>query len=90
MNDVSLSELKRLTRPFASEADAAEARRYWAQCSAEERLRANDRLMREFCRWRGIDVDKPMDKTPRRITWEEKNRDHEEWHRAFEFFLKSR
>jgi hypothetical protein len=90
MDSLSLSELKRLTRPYSSERDEADALRYWAERTPQERVQPNERLMREFCRWRGIDIDKPMDKTPRRITWEEKNRDHEVWHGAFEQFLRER
>jgi hypothetical protein len=90
MVQLSLPELKRLTPPFACKADEAEAECYWASHPASERAEANEQLLREFCRWRGIDLDKPMDKTIRRITWEEKNRQHEEWHSAYELFHASR
>lgn len=46
--------------------------------------------MREFLLWCGMDLDKPMDKTVRVTTREEEDREHEEWHRAFEQFLADR
>ena len=90
MDSISFSELKRLTRPFATEADEADAERYWADRTPEERMQANERLLREFCRWRGIDLDKPMDKTIRIGNREEEDREHEEWHAAFEQLLRER
>jgi hypothetical protein len=47
-------------------------------------------LLRAFCESRGIDLDKPMDKTIKRLTLDEKNRQHQEWHCEFEKFLSAR
>ena len=41
-------------------------------------------LMRAFYRERGLDIDQPMVRAVRFRTLEEKNIEHEEWHRAFE------
>jgi acyl-CoA reductase-like NAD-dependent aldehyde dehydrogenase len=86
MPTLSLSQLKSLTPPFATEADAAEAKRYWAQRPAEERSQAMMKVLREFYRERGLDIDQPMVKTIRFRSLEEKNIEHEEWHRDFERF----
>jgi len=86
MNSLTLSESKRLTPPFADKADEAEAERYWAQRPAEERSEAMMHVLREFYRERGLDIDQPMVKTIRFRSLEEKNIEHEEWHRDFERF----
>lgn len=90
MSELSISELKRLTPPFANKTDEENAAHYWAARSPAEKMQATARLIREFCLWRGIDIGKAMDKTPRRTTWEEENREHEEWHSAYELFHASR
>jgi pyruvate/2-oxoglutarate dehydrogenase complex dihydrolipoamide acyltransferase (E2) component len=90
MRALTLSELKRLTPPFANKADEAEAQRYWAEPPAEERKQAMMQVLRAFYLERGIDIDQPMVKTIRFGTFEEKNREHEEWHRDFERFHASR
>lgn len=84
MNLLSISDLKRLTPPFASKSDEEAAARYWSERPREERVEAYQRLTREFYRSLGIDLEAPMDKTVRWITLEEKNRDGEQWHRAYE------
>ncbi len=90
MFSLSLSQLKSLTPPFATEADAAEAVRYWAERPAKERKQADLELMRAFYRERGLDIDQPMVRTIRFRNLEEKNIEHEEWHRAFERFHETR
>jgi len=90
MSNLSLSDLKRLTPPFANKADEAEAERFWAQRPTEERKQANRQLLREFYSERGIDIDQPMEKAVRLGTFAEKNREHNEWHRDFERFLRDR
>jgi len=90
MSTFSLSELKRLTPPFATKADEADAERYWSQSPSEEREKANRQLLSEFYRERGVDIDQPMEKTIRLRSFAEKNREHEEWHRDFERFLRDR
>jgi hypothetical protein len=47
-------------------------------------------LLEEFYRAKGVDIHQPMPKTIRWVTLEEKNRQHEEWHRELEEFLRSR
>lgn len=86
MSTLSLSQLKSLTPPFATEADAAEAKRHWEQRPVEERSQAMMQVLREFYRERGLDIDQPMVKTIRFRILEEKNIEHEEWHRDFERF----
>jgi len=87
---LTLSELKRLTPPFANETDKEDAKRYWAQRPAEERSQAMIQVLRAFYRGRGIDMDQPVPRTIRFSTLEEKNRESEEWHRDFERFHASR
>jgi hypothetical protein len=66
-----LSELKRLTPPFANEADEEEAFRYWKDRTIEEKLAASTQLTLDHYRELGIDVDKPMNKTivRRTVSW---------------------
>jgi hypothetical protein len=91
MLPLTLSELKRLTPPFSSASDEAEAAEYWSKRPCEERSAADRQLLREFYRLQGKDIVAPMDKSVfRRTTLEEKNRDHEEWHAAFDRFLQDR
>ena len=63
MPALSLPELKRLTPPFANEADEEEAFLYWKARTIEEKLAASTRLTLGYYREMGIDVNKPMDKT---------------------------
>jgi hypothetical protein len=86
MSTLPLSQLKSLTPPFATEADAAAAKHYWAQRHVEVRSQAMMQVLREFYRERGLDIDQPMVKTIRFRSLEEKNIEHEEWHRDFERF----
>lgn len=72
MSDLPLSELKRLTPPFANLADEEEAFRYWLNRTPQEKMAESTRLTREHYRELGIDVDKPMDKTLIRRTMSEK------------------
>jgi hypothetical protein len=90
MTTLALSELKRLTPPYSGAADEAEAQRYWADRPAEERKQAMMQVLRAFYHERGIDMDQPVPRTIRFSTLEEKNREHEEWHRDFERFHASR
>ena len=90
MSALSVSKLKSLTLPFATEEDAAEATQYWAQCPADERNQADLELMGAFYRERGLAIDTPMERTIRPITLEEMNLEHEEWHRDFARFHASR
>jgi len=90
MPTLSLSELKRLTPRFANEVKRAEVERYWNSRPAEERARAHHDILREFYLTQGRDIDLPMEKTTRRSTFEEENRESEEWHRAFNQFHASR
>lgn len=63
MPDLPLSELIRLSPPFADKADEEEAFHYWMNQTAEAKLAATTRLTIEHYRKLGVDVDKPMDKT---------------------------
>jgi len=87
MATLSISDIKRLTAPFSSKADQAAAEDYWRERPVAERREANKELLREFYRLRGIDMDQPVERTIRRVTLEEMNQQHEEWHRSFEQFL---
>jgi len=71
MSTLSLSELKRLTRPYANKADEEEAFRYWVNATIEERLVATRELTLAHYRELGVDVDKPMEKTlvRRTVPW---------------------
>jgi hypothetical protein len=71
MSALSLSELKRLTPPFANEADEEEAFRYWKNRTTEENFSASTRLTLDHYRELGVDVDEPMDKTivRRTVPW---------------------
>lgn len=77
MSTLSLSELKRLTPPYANVSDEEEAFRYWSKQTAEAKLQATTRLTREHYRELGIDVDKPMDRTlvRRTVPWATKEGD---------------
>jgi len=90
MSTLSLSELKRLTPPFANDAERAEAERYWDARPAAEKKQAHYDILRQFYLTQGRDIDLPMEKTLRRSTFEEENRESEEWHRAFNQFHASR
>ena len=89
MEELSLAELKRLFAPFDSEMDELAARRYWADKSSTDKMRANARLTMEVYRWAGVDVDKPMDKTIRFGSMDEKNRQHEEAEQLYQRFRES-
>ena len=89
MEELSLTELKRLFAPFDSETDELAARRYWSDKSITDKMRANARLVVEVYRWAGVDVDKPMDKTIRFVSVDEKNRQHEEAHQLYQRFRES-
>jgi hypothetical protein len=71
MSDLSLSELKRLSPPFADKADEEEAFHYWMNQTVEAKLAATTRLTIEHYRELGVDVDMPMDKTiiRRTVPW---------------------
>jgi len=83
MSTLSLSELKRLTPPLDTNVDEAEAELFWVERPVEERKQAMMQVLREFYRERGLDIDKPMEKTIKISTFEEKNREHEEWASRF-------
>ena len=89
MEELSLAELKRLFAPFDNEIDEFAARRYWADKSITDKMRANARLVVEVYRWAGVDVDKPMDKTIRFVSMDEKNRQNEEAHQLYQRFRES-
>jgi hypothetical protein len=89
MEELSLAELKRLFAPFDSGADQLAARRYWSDKSITDKMRANERLAVEVYRWAGVDVDKPMDKTIRFASMDEKNRQHEEAQQLYQRFRES-
>ncbi len=71
MSDLPLSELKRLSPPFANKADEEEAFHYWMSQSVKAKLAATTRLTIEHYRKLGVDVNKPMDKTiiRRTVPW---------------------
>lgn len=89
MEELSLTELKRLFAPFDNETDELAARRYWADKSITDKMRANSRLVVEVYRWAGVDVDKPMDKTIRFVSMGEKNRQHDEAQELYQRFRES-
>ena len=89
MEELSVAELKRLFAPFDSETDEVAARRYWSDKSITDKMQANARLTMEVYRWAGVDVDKPMDKTIRFVSLDEKNRQHDEAQQLYQRFRES-
>jgi hypothetical protein len=89
MEKLSLVELKRIFAPFDNETDELAARRYWADKSITDKMRANARLTVEVYRWAGVDADKPMDKTVRFVSIGEKNRQHAEAQQLYQRFRES-
>ncbi len=89
MEELSLTELKRLYPPFDNETDELAARLYWSDKSITDKMRANARLTVAVYRWDGVDVDKPMDKTIRFVSMDERNRQHDEAHELYQRFRES-
>lgn len=63
MPQLPLSELIRLSPPYANKGDEEEAFHYWMKQTYEAKMAATTRLTIEHYRKLGVDVDKPMGKT---------------------------
>ena len=83
--NLSLSELIRLSPPFHNERDREEAFQYWKAKSAEERIDGGFRLTRAFYASLGVNVDAPMRKDVfiRNHSFEQENRESEQTDRAY-------
>ena len=76
--------MKRMTPPFADAESEQIAAAYGQAAEPGAGERAMAEVSREFWKWRGVDGDARLDlKVLRQITFEQKNREHEEFHRLF-------
>jgi hypothetical protein len=88
--ELAIDELKRLFAPFASPEEGNEAMRYWAFCSAAERMASAACMRREVYRSMGHDVDQPMVKTSSRVTFEDEALESAKFHPAAQQLLADR